>query len=100
MTMQMICLPVNPKCDVCDLSACGLCPSARRVLGKVKKSTTKIQAVEREAIMKEEDVVDQGVEGVGVVKEQNAEVTGARPRRVEIEIEEVKMDGTVKPEII
>ncbi|OJT02031.1 Endonuclease III -like protein [Trametes pubescens] len=34
---QMICLPVGPKCDTCELSD-GLCPSARKV---VKASTSK-----------------------------------------------------------
>ena len=26
----MICLPVGPRCDSCDLSKAGLCPSAKR----------------------------------------------------------------------
>ncbi|KAL1947185.1 hypothetical protein VTO73DRAFT_14146 [Trametes versicolor] len=34
---QMICLPVGPKCDTCELND-GLCPSARKV---VKASTSK-----------------------------------------------------------
>jgi len=29
---QMICLPVGPRCDLCDLSAQGLCPSAQKVV--------------------------------------------------------------------
>lgn len=33
----MICLPVGPKCDTCELND-GLCPSARKV---VKASTSK-----------------------------------------------------------
>ncbi|TDL18515.1 DNA glycosylase [Rickenella mellea] len=33
---QTICIPVNPKCEQCSLSAAGLCPSA-----KVKSSTGK-----------------------------------------------------------
>ena len=33
---QVICLPVSPRCDVCELSAKGLCPSARKVVTKAK----------------------------------------------------------------
>jgi endonuclease III len=31
----MICLPVGPRCDSCDLSSTGLCPSAKK--GKSSK---------------------------------------------------------------
>ena len=27
----MICLPVGPRCDLCDLSTTGLCPSAKKI---------------------------------------------------------------------
>lgn len=27
---QVICLPVGPRCDLCDLSTSGLCPSAKK----------------------------------------------------------------------
>jgi len=27
---QMVCLPVGPRCDSCDLNAAGLCPSAKK----------------------------------------------------------------------
>ena len=30
MCLQMICLPVGPRCDSCDLSSAGLCPSAKK----------------------------------------------------------------------
>ena len=33
---QVICLPVSPRCDMCELSAKGLCPSARKVVTKGK----------------------------------------------------------------
>jgi endonuclease-3 len=26
----MVCLPVGPRCDSCDLSTAGLCPSAKK----------------------------------------------------------------------
>ena len=29
-------VPVSPRCDVCELSAKGLCPSARKVVTKAK----------------------------------------------------------------
>jgi endonuclease-3 len=38
---QVICLPVNPRCDICDLSARGLCPSAR-TMAKGSKSKKQI----------------------------------------------------------
>ncbi|KAF8162738.1 DNA glycosylase [Crassisporium funariophilum] len=34
---QVVCLPVGPRCDVCDLSKKGLCPSARTVVKATKK---------------------------------------------------------------
>ncbi|OCH86194.1 DNA glycosylase [Obba rivulosa] len=34
---QMICLPVNPRCDMCELST-GLCPSARKVVRRTVKT--------------------------------------------------------------
>jgi len=38
---QVVCLPVSPRCDVCELSAKGLCPSARKVV-KVSKNRKEI----------------------------------------------------------
>ncbi|KAF8959767.1 DNA glycosylase [Flammula alnicola] len=35
---QVICLPVSPRCDVCDLSTKGMCPSARKVDSKNRKA--------------------------------------------------------------
>ncbi|PFH53574.1 hypothetical protein AMATHDRAFT_137126 [Amanita thiersii Skay4041] len=35
---QTICLPVSPRCDSCDLSAKGLCPSAKKGKGKSSAS--------------------------------------------------------------
>ncbi|KAH9483573.1 Endonuclease III-like protein [Psilocybe cubensis] len=45
---QVVCLPVGPRCDMCDLSAKGLCPSARTVTTKNRKeiiftNVTKVQ---------------------------------------------------------
>lgn len=34
--LQTVCLPVGPRCDLCDLSSNGLCPSARKG-GKSKR---------------------------------------------------------------
>ncbi|CAA7260929.1 unnamed protein product [Cyclocybe aegerita] len=38
---QVICLPIGPRCDVCDLSKKGLCPSAQKVV-KASKSRKEI----------------------------------------------------------
>jgi endonuclease-3 len=38
----MICLPVGPRCDSCDLSSAGLCPSAKK--GSSKKQKTVLKA--------------------------------------------------------
>ncbi|KAF9557740.1 DNA glycosylase [Agrocybe pediades] len=35
---QVICVPVSPRCDVCELSVKGLCPSARVVNSKKRKA--------------------------------------------------------------
>jgi len=35
---QVICLPVSPRCDHCDLSTKGLCPSAKEVNTKNRKA--------------------------------------------------------------
>lgn len=36
----MRCLPVGPKCDECDLSTNGLCPSAQTGKKKVSRART------------------------------------------------------------
>ena len=36
--VQVVCLPVGPRCDACDLSTKGLCPSARSVNVKNRKT--------------------------------------------------------------
>ena len=38
---QVVCLPVNPRCDICVLSPKGLCPSASKVV-KVSKNRKEI----------------------------------------------------------
>ena len=35
----MICLPVAPRCDVCDLNTKGLCPSAQKVVNTKNRKT-------------------------------------------------------------
>jgi hypothetical protein len=35
---QTVCLPVSPRCDICDLSSKALCPSARIPKGAKSKS--------------------------------------------------------------
>jgi len=36
---QVICLPVGPRCDVCDLNTKGLCPSAQKVVNAKNRKT-------------------------------------------------------------
>jgi len=36
---QVVCLPVNPRCDLCDLPSKSLCPSARKVVKSKTKRT-------------------------------------------------------------
>ena len=62
---QVICLPVNPRCDICDLSSKGLCPSAR-TMAKSSKSRKEIVLVNQKDVL--------GVEGgVGPKLEITAE---------------------------
>jgi len=35
----VICLPVGPRCDVCDLNTKGLCPSAQKVVNAKNRRT-------------------------------------------------------------
>lgn len=37
MFFQVICLPVGPRCDMCELSTKGLCPSAQKVTKSTKR---------------------------------------------------------------
>jgi len=39
---QVICLPVGPRCDSCELSTAGLCPSAQK---NVKSKTRKTRSL-------------------------------------------------------
>lgn len=46
--LQMICLPVGPKCDDCKLSATGLCPSARKGTSPKKRTSRDFQGAKIE----------------------------------------------------
>ncbi|KAF9531736.1 DNA glycosylase [Crepidotus variabilis] len=63
---QVICVPVRPKCDECQLSIKGLCPSARKVAkgskAKSRKTTTKIEMVYENAIVEDEAAIKVEVE--------------------------------------
>ena len=62
----MICLPVGPRCDMCDLSSKGLCPSARTV----KKSSKSKKEI--------------------ILIDQKGDVEGNVGPRVEITVEEAE----------
>ena len=48
---QVICLPVNPRCDICELSSKGLCPSARKVT-KSSKSRKEIILINEKDVLR------------------------------------------------
>lgn len=37
--LKVICLPVGPRCDVCDLNTKDLCPSAQKVVNAKNRKT-------------------------------------------------------------
>ncbi|KAF9460882.1 DNA glycosylase [Collybia nuda] len=45
---QVMCLPVGPRCDLCDLSANGLCPSAQKVTKTKSRKAVTLTAVKYE----------------------------------------------------
>ncbi|KAF8872669.1 DNA glycosylase [Gymnopilus junonius] len=61
---QVICLPVGPRCDLCDLSKKGLCPSAQKVTSKNRKAVvfTRVQEESKESPAKVEVTLEEEVE--------------------------------------
>ncbi|XP_006458690.1 hypothetical protein AGABI2DRAFT_63644 [Agaricus bisporus var. bisporus H97] len=55
---QVICLPVGPRCDMCNLSTNGLCPSAQKV---VKSSKRKVVVLDSPAKVKVELEVEEDI---------------------------------------
>ncbi|EKM83215.1 hypothetical protein AGABI1DRAFT_69456 [Agaricus bisporus var. burnettii JB137-S8] len=55
---QVICLPVGPRCDMCDLSTKGLCPSAQKA---VKRSKRKVVVLDSPAKVKVELEVEEDI---------------------------------------
>ncbi|KII93905.1 hypothetical protein PLICRDRAFT_409015 [Plicaturopsis crispa FD-325 SS-3] len=75
---QTICLPVGPRCDLCDLSSTGLCPSVQKVTNaKGRKSPTKSPT--KPAGPKIEIDLDAGGEGPAVSKGDIDELPVLRP---------------------
>lgn len=84
---QVVCLPVNPRCNECVLSTKGLCPSARVVTQKKKAGTT---AGRKRKVEVEVEVDLGGPSGSGsAVKELETE--GLLKMEEETD---VKMEGT------
>ena len=75
---QSICKPVSPRCDLCDVSARSLCPSARIVSPKKERTTPSKKR------------------RLSSPEEEDAEKVGGRPK-VEVEIDDavigVKEEG-------
>jgi endonuclease-3 len=53
----MVCLPVGPRCDACELSSQGLCPSARKYAKKGPKKRGSIAGGPKVEIAFEEEEV-------------------------------------------
>lgn len=70
MILQMICLPVGPRCNSCDLSG-GLCPSANQSKGA---SQTKVRGKK--------------VVGTATIVEEATPMPGAGGPKIEISVEE------------
>lgn len=75
---QSICKPVSPRCDLCDVSARNLCPSARVVSPKKERTPSKKRRLSSP-------------------DEENAERAGGRPK-VEVKIDEGEVEEGVKEE--
>lgn len=43
---QVICVPVGPRCDLCDVGKAGLCPSRRKVDGKSVEKRVKVEMLD------------------------------------------------------
>jgi hypothetical protein len=85
--LQVVCLPVRPRCDTCALSSQDLCPSARTVKPKKNRSETKAlveiayeTALSVKAVDEDHEVAGGGSNGSA----HSGVVTG----KIEIDIEE------------
>lgn len=90
---QTICLPVGRKCNECDLSGLGLCPSAVNK-SPVKKRVKKIEVEAEDGAVKEEEVKVEK-DDVGIKIEADLEDEG----RVDIQALAGAPVTDIKPEI-
>jgi endonuclease-3 len=90
---QTICLPVGRKCNECDLSGLGLCPSAVNK-SPVKKRVKKIEVEAEDGAVKEEEV-DIEKDDIGIKIEADLEDEG----RVDIQALAGAPVEDIKPEI-
>jgi len=95
--LQVVCLPVGPRCDTCALSSQDLCPSARTVKPKNKnRSETKALveiAYETALEVKAVDEEDHEVAGGG---SNGSAHSGVVTGKIEIDIEERSKAGGEK----
>jgi endonuclease III len=50
--LKVICLPVGPRCDLCDLNTKDLCPSAQKVVNAKNRKTIVFSTPEEDAYPK------------------------------------------------
>lgn len=79
---KMRCLPVGPKCDECDLSVKGLCPSAQ----KPKAKRSPIAKAEVQIELKMEDDILESLERIEDVKKESMFVTNGLTLKSEVNI--------------
>jgi len=77
---QVICLPVSPRCDACDLSTKALCPSAQKVVNAKNRKTIVFSSPEEYAYPKLEVKLENEHEEIG--EETSLEVVKTEDRRL------------------
>ncbi|PWY98738.1 DNA glycosylase [Testicularia cyperi] len=80
---QVICVPVGPRCDLCDVGKAGLCPSFRDVDAKSALKRVKVELLDSD----DESIENKG-NWVKVRKEPSAASSSPEPKvKVEVEID-------------
>lgn len=78
---KVICLPVSPRCDACDLNTKALCPSAQKVTNAKNRKTIVFSSPEDYAYPKLEVKLEKEQEEIG--EEANLEVVETEDRRLD-----------------
>ena len=65
--LKVICLPVSPRCDACDLNTKALCPSAQKVINAKNRKTIVFSSPEEYAYPKLEVKLEKEHEETGEV---------------------------------